>query len=237
MILREGASQPKEYVITREIIRVESVPYASMLNDSVGYVKVTEFAKRTGEDLEQKLTDLKKNNPKGIILDLRMNPGGLLNQAVAVSELFLHKDAMVVYTKGREKSQSEEYHSERDPVWTGKLVVLVNDNSASAAEIVSGAIQDWDRGVVMGENTYGKGSVQTILQLDGRRQRAQAHDCVLLHALRSLHQQARERREVQTRSRRARGCEGFHAQIRHDPGSRPKRDEKFWAAEASRPTL
>ena len=166
-ILREGALQPLEFVITREIIKIESVSYASMLNDSIGYVKVTQFARRTGEDLEKKLETLKKKNPKGIILDLRVNPGGLLNQAVAVSELFLNKDAMVVYTQGRMKNQNQEYHSQRDPAWTGKLVVLVNGNSASASEIVAGAVQDWDRGIVMGEDTDGKGSVQTLLPLDG----------------------------------------------------------------------
>ena len=166
-ILREGSPQPLEFIITREIIRIESVPYASMLNDSIGYVKVTQFARRTGEDLEKKLEELKKKNPQGIILDLRVNPGGLLNQAVAVSELFLKKDAMVVYTQGRMKAQNQQYLSQRDPVWTGKLVVLVNGNSASASEIVAGAIQDWDRGIVMGEDTYGKGSVQTLLPLDG----------------------------------------------------------------------
>ncbi len=166
-ILREGVPQPLEFLMTREIIRIESVPYAAVLRDSVGYVRVTEFAKRTGEDLKQKVEDLKKKNPRGIILDLRVNPGGLLNQAVSVSELFLKKDAMVVYTQGRLKSQNQEYRSGRDPVWTGKMVVLVDENSASAAEIVAGAMQDWDRAVVLGENTYGKGSVQTRFPLDG----------------------------------------------------------------------
>jgi carboxyl-terminal processing protease len=166
-VFREGVFQPLEFVLTREIIKIQSVPYAAMLNDTVGYVRVTEFAKHTGEDLEEKVDELKKKNPKGIILDLRVNPGGLLNQAVSVSELFLKKGDMVVYTQGRQKSQTQEYHSERDPIWTGKLVVLVDENSASAAEIVAGAMQDWDRGVVLGENTYGKGSVQTVLPLDG----------------------------------------------------------------------
>ncbi len=168
-IQREGAPGPLEFAITREVIKIESVPYAGMLNDSIGYVKVTQFAKRTGEDLEEKIVELKKHNPKGIILDLRVNPGGLLNQAISVSELFLDKNQLVVFTKGRVKSQNQDYHSRRDPAWTGKMVVLVNENSASASEIVAGAIQDWDRGVVMGEGTFGKGSVQTILPLDGQQ--------------------------------------------------------------------
>ncbi len=168
-ILREGMPEPMEFTIVREIIKIESVPYGAMINDSVGYIKITQFAKRTSEDLEARINDLKKKNAKSLILDLRVNPGGLLNQAIAVSELFLDKGNMVVYTKGRVKSQNQEYHSRRSPIWTDKMVVMVNENSASASEIVAGAIQDWDRGIVMGETSYGKGSVQTILPLDGQQ--------------------------------------------------------------------
>ena len=168
-IVREGIPQPLEFSIIREVIKIESVPYAAMLNDSVGYVKITQFAKRTAEDLEVKINELKKKNMKALVLDLRVNPGGLLNQAIAVSELFLDKGNMVVYTKGRVKSQNQEYHSRRSPIWTQKMVVMVNENSASASEIVAGAMQDWDRAIVMGETSYGKGSVQTILPLDGQQ--------------------------------------------------------------------
>jgi carboxyl-terminal processing protease len=168
-ILREGMPEPMEFNIVREVIKIESVPYAAMINDSTGYVKITQFAKRTGEDLEAKINELKKKDAKALILDLRVNPGGLLNQAISVSELFLDKNQMVVYTKGRVKSQNQEYHSRRSPIWTKKLVVLVNENSASASEIVAGAMQDWDRAIVLGETTFGKGSVQTILPLDGQQ--------------------------------------------------------------------
>lgn len=168
-VLREGLLEPMEFNIVREIIKIESVPYAAMLNDSVGYVKITQFAKRTSEDLEAKILELKKKDMKSLVIDLRVNPGGLLNQAISVSELFLEKGQMVVYTKGRVKSQNQEYHSRRSPIWTKKMVVLVNENSASASEIVAGAIQDWDRGIVLGETSFGKGSVQTILPLDGQQ--------------------------------------------------------------------
>jgi carboxyl-terminal processing protease len=168
-VLREGVGEPMDFSITREKIKIESVPYASMLNDSIGYVKVTQFAKRTGDDLEERVKELKAKGMKGLILDLRVNPGGLLNQAIEVSELFLDKGQMVVYTKGRINSQNQEYHSRRQPIWQEKMVVLVNGNSASASEIVAGAIQDWDRGIVMGETSFGKGSVQTILPLDGQQ--------------------------------------------------------------------
>jgi carboxyl-terminal processing protease len=168
-IQREGMLEPMEFTIVREVIKIESVPYASMINDSVGYVKITQFAKRTSEDLEAKINELKKKDMKALIIDLRVNPGGLLNQAISVSELFLDKGNMVVFTKGRVKSQNQEYKSRRSPIWTKKMIVLVNENSASASEIVAGAIQDWDRGIVMGETSFGKGSVQTILPLDGQQ--------------------------------------------------------------------
>ncbi len=168
-ILREGMPEPMEFNIVREVIKIESVPYGAMINDSVGYIKITQFAKRTSEDLEARINELKKKDMKSLIIDLRVNPGGLLNQAISVSELFLDKGQMVVYTKGRVKSQNQEYKSRRNPIWTKKMVVLVNENSASASEIVAGAIQDWDRGVVLGETSFGKGSVQTILPLDGQQ--------------------------------------------------------------------
>jgi carboxyl-terminal processing protease len=168
-ILREGMLEPMEFNIVREVIKIESVPYAAMINDSTGYIKITQFAKRTSEDLEAKILELKKKDMQNLIIDLRVNPGGLLNQAISVSELFLDKGQMVVYTKGRVKSQNQEYPSRRSPIWTKKMVVLVNENSASASEIVAGAIQDWDRGIVLGETSFGKGSVQTILPLDGQQ--------------------------------------------------------------------
>lgn len=165
---REGVAEPLDYTIKREIIKIESVPHASMLNDSVGYVKITQFSRTTAADLEKKLVDLRKSGARALVLDLRTNPGGLLGQAVEVSELFLEKGAVVVETRGRVRGQNQTYRSGRAPLWTGKLAVLVNGSSASASEIVAGAIQDWDRGVVLGTTTFGKGSVQTVQELDRR---------------------------------------------------------------------
>jgi len=167
-IRREGVAEPLDYTIKREIIKIESVPHASMLNDSVGYVKVTQFSRTTASDLEAKVADLRKRGAKALVLDLRTNPGGLLGQAVEVSELFVDKGVTVVQTKGRVRGQNQDYRSSRAPLWTGKLAVLVNGSSASAAEIVAGAVQDWDRGVLLGTTTYGKGSVQTVQELDKR---------------------------------------------------------------------
>jgi carboxyl-terminal processing protease len=165
---REGVAGPLDFTITRAVIKIESVPYAGMLDDSTGYVKVTQFSRNTAADLEKATVALRDSGAKGLVLDLRMNPGGLLDQAVEVSELFLGEGRTVVSTRGRVRSQNEEYKSERDPVWTGRLAVLVNGGSASAAEIVAGAIQDWDRGVLLGSTTFGKGSVQTVLPIDGK---------------------------------------------------------------------
>ncbi len=170
-IVREGAAEPLEFTVIRDIIQIKSVPFSGLINDSIGYIKVTQFSKRTGKDLKEKLRMLNKQGAKALVLDLRNNPGGLLNQAIDVSDLFLKKGQLVVYTKGRTRSQNKEYFSKHDPVWAKekKLIVLVNAGSASASEIVAGAVQDHDRGIIMGKPTFGKGSVQTILPLDAQK--------------------------------------------------------------------
>ncbi len=167
-VWREGLTDPLPYKITREIIKIESVPYYGMLPGNVGFIKLVQFSRTTGDDLEKAVTELKKQGMKSIILDLRYNPGGLLTQAVEVSELFLPKGNTVVSTKGRLPGQNTELNSSRAPLVDANtpVVVLVNGGSASAAEIVSGAVQDWDRGVILGTQTYGKGSVQTIFPMD-----------------------------------------------------------------------
>jgi carboxyl-terminal processing protease len=167
-IWREGFSEPLAFTITREIIKIESVPYFGMLPGKVGYIKLVQFSEPTSGDVEKALRSLKAQGATSYLLDLRYNPGGLLSQSVEVSELFLPKSRVVVSTRGRMKNQNSELSSRRDPVidTTIPLVVLVNGGSASAAEIVSGAVQDWDRGVILGTQTFGKGSVQTIFPMD-----------------------------------------------------------------------
>src|ERR1019366_3922631 len=159
-IWRQGLAEPLPFVIPREIIKSESVPYAGLLPGKVGYIKLVQFSEPTGADLEKAIVKLKAQGATSFILDLRYNPGGLLNQAVEVSEQFLPKGRVVVSTRGRQPSQNTELASQGTPLvdTAVPLVVLVNGGSASASEIVSGAIQDWDRGVVMGTQTYGKGS-------------------------------------------------------------------------------
>ncbi len=165
-IAREGEGDLLEFDITRGKIVIKSVPYQGMLTPDIGYIRVASFAKNTGRDVEKAIANLKTEGMKKFILDLRYNPGGLLTQAIELGDLFLEKDQLVVSTKGR--TQETEAYSENAPLLPVDvpMVVLVNGGSASASEIVSGAIQDWDRGIIMGETSFGKGSVQTIYPLD-----------------------------------------------------------------------
>jgi carboxyl-terminal processing protease len=168
MIRRRGESEDLEYTITREIIKIRSVPFYGVLGDKVGYVRLLTFSQEAGDEVEKAVKELVKKDIKGLILDLRHNPGGLLPQAIEVSEKFLKRKSLVVSTRGRLRGQNKEFYASSSPVLPREipLVVLVNAASASASEIVAGAIQDWDRGVVLGDTTFGKGSVQSILPLD-----------------------------------------------------------------------
>lgn len=165
-IEREGTENPLPFTITRDIIKVDSVPYAFMIDD-VAYIRVQRFSRTTAEELGEKLTELVAERPRGLILDLRFNPGGLLDAAKEVSELFLDKGQLLVFTKGRLQSQNVSFYSEpRDEVYDEvPTVVLVNGSSASASEIVAAALQDHDAALVVGKTTFGKGSVQTVFRL------------------------------------------------------------------------
>ena len=167
-IRRRGEPKDLEYKITRAIIRIKSVPYYGVFDNGIGYVSLKQFSQDAGAEVEKALKELLKRNVKGIIFDLRYNPGGLLPEAIDVAEKFLPKKSLVVYTRGRVQDQNKEFYASSNPVLPPDipLVVLVNNGSASASEIVSGAIQDWDRGLIVGDTTFGKGSVQTILAID-----------------------------------------------------------------------
>lgn len=166
-IRREGTSEPLDYTVTRDIIRIDSVPYAFMMDDDVGYVRVARFSRTTADELDDQLAELEAQGMRGLILDLRSNPGGLLSQAVDVSEIFLDTGELIVSTKGRIKEQNQEFHA-RTPARYDRdfpIIVLVNGGSASASEILAGSLQDWDRGLVVGTTSFGKGSVQTLMRL------------------------------------------------------------------------
>ncbi len=166
-IVREGLDQPLKISITRDIIKVKSVK-ARMLEPGFGYLRISQFQSKTAENMVDAIDDLKKENKgalTGLVLDLRNNPGGVLNGAVAVSDAFLKK-GMIVYTEGRIADSRLRFNATPDDVINGApLVVLVNQGSASASEIVAGALQDHKRAIIVGRKTFGKGSVQTILPL------------------------------------------------------------------------
>ena len=165
-VVREGWAEPKDYEITREQIRVHSVR-EHMLPSNVAYIKLRQFQEQTPQDLEQAIAKANKEGMKALVLDLRNNPGGLLTAAFEVSEKFLDDGKLVVYTEGRVRNQNMRFtaHSKKPLAPGVPMVVLLNQGSASASEIVAGALQDWGRAMVVGTQSFGKGSVQTIIPL------------------------------------------------------------------------
>ena len=166
-VVREGVDKPMTFVVTRDIIKVKSVKNR-MLDPGYGYIRISNFQSRTAPQLLEAINDLKeenKENLKGLVLDLRDNPGGVLNAAAEVSDLFINKGKLV-YTEGRIDNSHYEYNAKPGDILDGApVVVLINGGSASASEIVAGALQDHRRAVVMGSKSFGKGSVQTIQEL------------------------------------------------------------------------
>lgn len=164
---RPGTADPIEKTIEREEIKIDAVPYYGVISDSIGYINLSSFTESAYSEVKKALVDLKENKGvKSIIFDLRGNPGGLLIEAVNITNLFVEKSEPIVSTKGKVKDWDKNYTASMAPVDTKMpIVVLVNSGSASASEIVSGAIQDLDRGVIIGQRTFGKGLVQTTRPL------------------------------------------------------------------------
>jgi carboxyl-terminal processing protease len=167
-IRRQGLDEPFDLDITRDVIKVKSVPYFFMIDDMTGYIRLSTFSENSGEEVRDAVKGLKDQGMEALILDLRFNPGGLLSQAVEVAEVFMEKGEMIVYTDGRFEGQDREYLASRRGM-TAKMpiVTLINNYSASASEIVAGALQDHDRALIVGETSFGKGSVQTLFELGG----------------------------------------------------------------------
>ncbi|MCK5337333.1 MAG: S41 family peptidase [Bacteroidales bacterium] len=167
IVERDGEAEPLIFEVKRENITIKDIPYYGMLNEDIGYIKLTGFTQQAGNAVKEALVDLKNEyEPKGIILDLRNNGGGLLAEAVNVTNIFVEKGRLVVSTKGKVKSRNQDHHTRFNSIDTKiPLVVLVNAHSASASEIVAGAIQDMDRGVVLGQRSFGKGLVQNVIPL------------------------------------------------------------------------
>lgn len=164
---REGVPRLIDVSIVREVIQIRSVKW-KMLEEGYAYIRITQFQDRTSGDLERTLSQLAQDHGPlhGMVLDLRNNPGGLLSQAVKVSDLFLDS-GLIVYTEGRLENQQQKYFARPGGDTETPMVVLINNGSASASEILAGAVQDHGRGVLLGTKTFGKGSVQTILPVDG----------------------------------------------------------------------
>jgi carboxyl-terminal processing protease len=161
-IKREGVPELLEYKIERAIIELKNVPYYGVTEDGIGYVRFVKFSKDSGKELKDAIVDLQSKGIKGLIFDLRSNGGGLLDQAVETGNLFLDQGKLIVYTQGKSEPK-RDFNSTQPPIYIdGPLAVLVDRGTASASEIVSGAIQDWDRGVIIGNTTFGKGLVQQI---------------------------------------------------------------------------
>jgi carboxyl-terminal processing protease len=169
LLIRKAVSgEEKEITIIREEIKITDIPYYGMLNEHIGYIKLSGFTNNVSKEFKEAFVEMKKeNNIDALVIDLRGNGGGLLNEAVSICNLFVKKGEEIVSTKGKLVDKNRVYRTSSNPVDKDiPLVVLIDGRSASASEIVSGAIQDLDRGVVIGEKTFGKGLVQNILSLD-----------------------------------------------------------------------
>ena len=167
-IMREGFEKPKEFPLVREVIQVKSIR-SQLMDSGYGYVRIVQFQEKTDEDLSKALKNMKEENKgelKGLVLDMRNDPGGLLDQAVRVADHFVPEGQMIVYTEGREKDSKMQFTAKKggkEPNYP--IVVLINGGSASASEIVAGALQDHKRAIILGTQSFGKGSVQTIIPL------------------------------------------------------------------------
>jgi carboxyl-terminal processing protease len=169
IVARPGVDQPMPIEITREEIHIQAVPSAYVMADGVGYVELVSFSESSTDELRQAIQRLRGEGARGIILDLRRNPGGLLEQGVTVADLFLQRGQLISETKGRAANQNHRMSARTPDQFPGlPVVVLVEPSSASASEIVAGALQDHDRALVLGRTTYGKGSVQTLYPLSGQ---------------------------------------------------------------------
>ena len=167
-VRRRGVKKAIIFKITREIIKIESVK-SKYIDESIGYLRLTSFNENSGDQIKTKIKEFnKKKYLKGYILDLRNNPGGLLSQAIKITDFFL-EDGEIVSTKGRKKSENRKFFAKKGDLTNGKtIIVLINYGSASASEIVAGALKDHKRAILVGENSYGKGSVQSVIPLKNK---------------------------------------------------------------------
>ena len=170
-IQRYGEIELIDFVLTRETIPVKDISYSGMLNENTGYIRLTRFSRNSDKEMKSAIESLLDNQMSDLILDLRDNPGGLLNSAVSILDFFIEKGETLVWTEGKSQKLNRKYISKTDPILPPdvNIAVLVNQGSASASEIIAGALQDLDRGIVIGRSTFGKGLVQTVFNIDRER--------------------------------------------------------------------
>jgi carboxyl-terminal processing protease len=165
-IIRPGVKDELEFEIIREMIKIHSIPYSFKLDNGIGYMRIRQFNANTTSDLRKKLDELEEEGIRGLIIDLRFNPGGLLREAINTVNEFIGKDKLVVFTKGRAPQTNMEYLTKYNRIRDDyPVIVVINGGSASASEIFAGSLQDWDRGLVVGQTSFGKGSVQRLFPL------------------------------------------------------------------------
>ena len=165
-ILRDSEKKLLDFKITRDIIKIKDIKQVRILENGIGYIRLTEFRENTLKELDSALSNLSKQNMKALILDLRNNPGGLLDVAVKIAGRFISPDKMIAYTKGRKQDQNFEFFSDsKNAILDLPLVILINEGSASGSEIVAGVLQDYKRAILIGNKSFGKGSVQTVIPL------------------------------------------------------------------------
>ncbi|PIQ90390.1 MAG: peptidase S41 [Candidatus Omnitrophica bacterium CG11_big_fil_rev_8_21_14_0_20_41_12] len=166
VIFRESENKLLDFKITRDIIKINSIKQARILEDKIGYIRITEFREKTLQEFNRALSGLSKQGLSALIIDLRNNPGGLLDAAVKIAGKFVQPNKMIAYTKGRHKEEDLEFLSDaRGGILELPLVILINEGSASGSEIVAGALQDYKRAILIGTKSFGKGSVQTVIPL------------------------------------------------------------------------
>ena len=173
-IKRFGNEQLIDFVLTRADIKVKDVPYAGMLDDETGYIRLMRFSKNSGPEMRSSIMNLQRDNASRIIIDLRDNPGGLLQSAIEILDMLIPKGELLLSTKGRLPEANKRYSARKKPIIEDdiKIAILINEGSASASEIIAGTVQDLDRGVVVGTPSFGKGLVQSVYGMDGSGKRS-----------------------------------------------------------------
>jgi len=166
LILRDSEKKLLDFKITRAVIKIKDIKHARILDDGIGYIRIIEFRENTLQEFNSALSNLSKQGMHALIIDLRNNPGGLLDVAVKITGRFIQPNKMIVYTKGRQEEQNLEFLSDaKNTILDLSLVILINEGSASGSEIVAGALQDYKRAIIIGTKSFGKGSVQTVIPL------------------------------------------------------------------------